>query len=343
MTDEHCADAVQILSLREVVRKRPAMYVGGTDEGTGPLHLLLDVLAGAVELAVRGRCTRIDIVVEADDHITVADDGPGIPAAALVDLLEVPAGRTRGELTFLCSDLPLAVALCDPLEIDTVHAGEQASVVYAAGLQRAPVRVAPAARSSGTRIRFRPDPHIFQCTRVPRAEAARRLADLAFVLPAVSLSWTFAEPRVANLADRVRVEVGASPFGVAHHHGAYGTGERPIAVEVALAWRAEPRGRPPQIHAFANLRPSAGGQHVLGVAAGVRRFLKARGDRGLHDLVAAVAVQLTDPRFRGASQSVLLDAGVRAAVKQATLIALMSWAVRDPEAVEALHRRTRAR
>lgn len=147
---------------------------------------------------------------------------------------------------------------------------------------------------------------------------------------------------LANLADRVRVEVGASTCSVAHHRGTYGTDERPLAVDVALAWRAHPRGRPPQIHAFANLWPNEGSQHLLGLAAGVRRFLKLRGDPCLHDLVAAVAVQLT-PEYGGLSRSTRLDAGVRSAVEQATLTALTARAAREPEAAEALHRRSRAR
>ncbi|MEZ4449553.1 MAG: hypothetical protein R3B09_08735 [Nannocystaceae bacterium] len=339
MTGEDGEEAPPSLPLRAAVRRRAGMYVGPTDAGAGPLRLLLEVLAGAVDQVVRGRCTRIDIVVEADDHVAITDDGPGVPAAALVELLEVPAGAS----TMFCSGLPLVVALCDPFEVDTVHAGEQAIVSYAGGLPRTPVQVTPTARASGTRLRFRPDPQIFRCTRVPRAEAARRLDELAFVLPSVALSWAFAEPRVANLADRVHREAGAPTGGVAHHRGTYGAIERPIAVDVALAWREEPRRRPPQILAFANLQPNAGGQHVLGLAAGVRSFLKLRGDRGLEDLVAAVAVQLTEPQYGGASRSVLLDAGVRAAVKKATFTALTSWAARDPGAAEALHRRGRAR
>jgi len=341
MVSEYTAEMIQVLTLREGVRKRPAMYLGSTD-GTGLLHLLREVVDNAVDQIVLARCARVDVRIDADDFVTVADDGPGIPAHSLVDLLEQPSNRSvHGGLRGL--GLAMASALSDPFEVDTVHAGEQATVAYAGGLQRVPLRVSAASRPSGTRIRFRPDPQIFQCTRMPRVELTQRLEDLAFLLPAMALSWSFAGERATGLAERIRAAVRGALADVAHHQGDYATDDGPAAVEVALAWRTEPYGQPAQILGFENLKRTEAGPHVTGLLAGVRNFLKIRGDRDLEGLVAAVAVLHAGDRYGLQTRSRLANSGMYAAVKEATSTALQRWAERFPEAADALRRRVKAR
>lgn len=350
MTSEYTADMIEVVTLREAVRRRPGMYVGYTDEGMGPLRLLLEVIANAIDQVLLGRCTRVDLHVDADDVVTVTDDGPGIPARSLAALLEQPSERPTVDghrphvhLGFGGLGLPIANALSDPFEVDTVHAGEQTTVAYAGGLQRVPLRVRAASRPSGTRVRLRPDPQLFQCTRVPRIELTRRLEDLAFLLPAMTLSWSFAGERAAGLVGCVRAEVGGPLGDVAHHQGDYATDDGPTTVEVALAWHARPHGRTTQIHSFANLQRTEAGEHVAGLLEGIRRFLKVRSDRRLGEPVAAVAVLLADVRYGSPTRSLVINPGVRPAVKEATSTALQRWAERFPEAADALRSRVRSR
>jgi DNA gyrase subunit B len=344
MVSEYTADMIEVLTLREGVRKRPGMYIGSTDSA-GLLSLLLEVVSTPVEQILLGRCARVDVRVDADDFVTVTDDGPGIPARSLVDLLEQPVDvhGPRAHLAFRGIGLPIVNALSDPFEVDTVHDGEQATVAYAGGLQRVPLRVSAASRPPGTRVRFRPDPQIFRCTRLPRAELTQRLEDLAFLLPAMALSWSFAGERATGLVERLRVELRGPLGDVAHHKGEYVTEDGPTAVEVALAWPSESYGWPPQILGYTNLQRTEDGPHVSALRRGVRDFLRIRRERGLEGLVAAVAVRFDDSRYRVQTKLRLAHSGLYSAVKEATSTALQHWAERSPEAAKALRSRVKAR
>ncbi|WAS95305.1 hypothetical protein [Nannocystis punicea] len=345
MESEYTADMIQVLTLRESVRKRPGMYIGSTDDSAGLLSLLLEVVSTPVEQILLGRCARVDVRVDADDFVTVTDDGPGVPARSLADLLEQPVDvqGPRVHLAFRGMSLAIVNAVSDPFEVDTVHGGEQATVAYAGGLQRGPMRVSAASRPSGTRVRFRPDPQIFQCTRQPRAELTQRLEDLAFLLPAMALSWSFAGERATGLVERLRAELRGPLGDVAYHKGEYVTEDGPTAVEVALAWPTESGGRPPQILGFTNLQRTEDGPHLTGLLRGVRDFLRIRRDRGLEGLVAAVAVRFDDSRYRVQTKYRLASSGLYSAVKEATSTALQHWTERFPEAAKALRSRVKAR
>lgn len=344
MPDEYTADEID---LREAVRRRPGMYAGSTTTGDGPLHLVLEIVGNAVDQAMLGRCTRIDVRVDADDLVTISDDGPGIPAQALVGLLERASDRPTVDghqphvhLSPIGLGLPVSNALSDPFEVDTVHAGEHASVRYAGGRVHTPLRVEPTTRPSGTTIRLRPDPQLFRCTRVFRVALTRRLEDLGYLVPGLTLSWSFATTRAAGLVDCVRAELGDPLGGFATHSGEYATPEGPISVEVALAWHTYPYVGEPQIHSFANLLRTDDGQHVVGLLEGVRRFLPRRPDpRRLGGLVAAVAVVLADVRYGSPTRSSLANSSARPAVRAATLAALAAWAARHPDAAATLRAR----
>lgn len=347
MPEEYTADGIEILTLRESVRRRPGMYAGDPTTGDGALHLVLEILSNAVDQAMLGRCTRVDIRVDTDDLVTISDDGPGIPAHALVTLLEQPSNRPTVDghrphvhLSPIGLGLPVSNALSDPFEVDTVHAGEHASVRYAGGLVHTPLQVRPASRPSGTTIRLRPDPQVFRCTRVPCVALTRHLEDLTYLVPAMTLSWSFTAARSAGLVGCVRAELGDPLGDIATHRADYPNPEGPIAVEVALAWHAHPYASEPQIHSFANLLRTDDGQHVDGLLDGVRAFLPRRADkRRLGGLVAAVSVILADVHYGSPTRKSLANSSARPAVKAATLAALEAWAALYPEAAAALRAR----
>jgi DNA gyrase subunit B len=343
MASEYTTDTIEVLTGLAAVRKRPGLYVGSLDDGMGPLKLLLAVVAYAIDPRQLGRCPCIDVRVDADDFVTVADDGPGIPAGALVDLLERPAVGSSAHFGLRESGLLMANALSDPFEVDTVHAGEQATVAYAGGVPRVPLRVSAGSRPSGTRIRFRPDPQIFPSTRVPRVELTQRLEDLALLLPAMTLTWSFAGERATGLVERVRVEARGPLENFAHHQGEYATDAGPTTVEVALAWRTEPYGRPPQLLGFTNLERDEDGPHLPGLLAAVRDFLNLRNDRGHEGLVAAVSVLHDDALYPIHTKERLIHSPLLSAVKEATATALRRWAEQFPAAADALRSRMKPR
>ncbi|MFY0534125.1 ATP-binding protein [Nannocystis pusilla] len=109
MESEYTADSIEVITWPAAARKRPGMYIGATDDGAGPLHLLLAIVANAIDQILLARCAHVDVRVDADDFVTVTDDGPGIPARSLVELLEQPS-KPRPATRTACTSASDSVA-----------------------------------------------------------------------------------------------------------------------------------------------------------------------------------------------------------------------------------------
>jgi DNA gyrase subunit B len=319
----------------DCVRKRPGMYVGDTD-GSGAMHLVLEVVANAFDQYLVGRCSRIDVEIAADRTVTVTDDGPGMP---------VDGDATRPPLEHVLTTLShrptvdghkphvhlwvggvglFAVnALSERFEMITARDGVEARIVYTRGVLLEQLTRRPSTRT-GTRVRFRPDPEIFANACVPRVALTRHLEDLSFLAPGLALTWTLAGDAQAahGLAGRVAIGAHCAVADVAQHRGTYETPGGPVDVEVALAWRTVPgydEGKA-RIDSFVNLQRSReGGTHVDGMLDGIAR---AHGEVERRGLVAAVSVVLADVKFGNPSRDRLVTPEVREIVAQATAAAL---------------------
>jgi DNA gyrase subunit B len=232
------------------VRKRPGMYVGDLHDGSGVLNMALELVANAVDLALVGRLGRLDVQVDEDESVVVADDGPGFAAeggsgrAPLCEILErrfelptIDGHRPHVHLGFGGAGLMVVNALSELFEVVTVHSGRQATARYSRGVPLEPMRVEATDRPSGTRIRFRADPQIFTPIAVPRAALFERLRDLSFLLPLLRLSWTgTGEHHGRGLPELVALSTGGVIGGVAHRRAVVDDPDGPIDVEVALTW-----------------------------------------------------------------------------------------------------------
>jgi DNA gyrase subunit B len=344
---------IKLLSFLECVRKRPGMYVGGTD-GSGVLHVVLELVANALDQALAGRCTQIDISLDDDGSVTVSDDGPGISVEgderrpSLVEILEwrseratVDDHRPHVHLGLGAIGLAVANAVSDPFELVTVCDGQQATARYRGGVAIEPLRVEPTTLPSGTRVRVRPDPQIFDPITVPRDDLHSRLMDLSSLVPQIRLSWTNASPRHGQgLVELVKLYSRAIFGGVAHVRQEVETESGPIDVEVALAWRMDSRDAP-HIHGFVNLaRTRELGTHAEGLLDGIRSFFPRKGAAARRQgLVAAVSVILSDVRMGNPTRDKLITPAARGAVEQATIMALTAWAVAYPEDAASIHAR----
>ncbi|MDC0670123.1 ATP-binding protein [Nannocystis radixulma] len=335
------------------IRKRPGMYVGDTHEGRGVLNLVLELVANAVDQVFVARCTHLEVRVDDDDSVTVSDDGPGIPVEgtgrrpSLVEILEhrfdlptVDGHRPHVHLGLGAIGLAVVNALSDPFELVTVRDGQMATARYRCGLAEGPLRVEPTTLPSGTRVRFRPDPQIFTGIQVPWDDLGRRMMDLSYLLPQVRLSWPGHDVQHAGgLRDLVTASGGGLLGGVAHHCEEYEIDGKPVAVEVALAWR-EDAGVEPVIHSFVNLGRTYEGTHVHGLLKAARRAAPRVG--GTRGLVAAVAVVLVDVTWGSPIRDRMTSPEARPAVRRATEAALAAWAAAWPEAAAAVAARGEA-
>lgn len=338
----------------ELVRGRPGMWVGDTHDGTGQVHMVLEVIANAYDQYLQGTCSRVDLRIAADGTVTIEDDGAGIGAGRgnvppfdvlLTRRFETPTlDGHRPHVHIGIGGLGLFVvhALSDRFELVTVCDGLETRAKGSRGvLIESPVSVATT-RLSGTWITFHPDPEIFTHARLSRIGLVKWLEDLSFLAPGLRFSWSVAgdDAATAGIAGLVASRVGGGADGVATHKQTYETARGPIDVEVALAWHKAPF-IVSTIDSFVNLRRSReGGSHVDGMHDGIQQFLgSGRREDNQRGLVAVVTVLLADVKYGNPTHDRLDTPEARAPVAEATVAALRAWEEAHPERAKALRTR----
>lgn len=341
------------------VRKRPGMYVGDTDDGSGLIAMVLEVVANAYDQYLAGRCSSVSLTIATDGTVTVEDDGPGFAAAGgdgvpplenvLTRLSTTPTvdgHRPHVHLGLGGMGLAVVNALSEQFELVSVREGTELRTKYARGELVEPIATTPTKRASGTTIRFRPDPTIFKHVRIPRAEITRTLEDLAFLAPQLRFRWSIEGDDTAarGLVGRVALDVPCAFDEVARAHESYETAKGPIEVEVVLAWRTSQfrANAEPVIHSFVNLGRTRGdGSHVDGMLDGIRAFLGGgRRAANATGLVAAVSVILADVIYGSPTKDRLDTPEARKPVSEATQKALAAWALAHPLAADYIKSRT---
>jgi DNA gyrase subunit B len=346
----------------EAVRKRPGMYVGGLEDGSGIQHMLLEVVANSIDQYFAGRCTRIAITVAADGTITVEDDGPGLTVEGEdgrppLDILlsrrsetpTVDGHRPHVHLGLGGIGLFVVNALSEWFELRSVRSGIEVTTSYERGCVVEPAAKTSSERGNGTTVCFRPDREIFAHPRMPRAELAWQLENLSFLAPRLSLTWTIEGDETARggIAARVALCVPCALEEVASHNASYATPTGPIDVSVALAWG---QADDISIESFVNLgRTRDHGHHVDGLLAGVRSYFGGRQEVRNKGLVASVAIVLADVTYGEPTASRAVAPQAMPVVAEATVAALHAWEARQPDRANAIRdrvarsRRTRSR
>jgi DNA gyrase subunit B len=304
-----------------LARKRPAMYVGTTWDGTGLHHMLWEVVGNSLDDHLAGHTTRIDVTFNVDGTVTVEDDGSGLPVH-LVDgvpfaQLALTTMHTTGTLDGHAPHahvghhgvgICVVNALSSTLLLDVFRAGHHYQQRYAAGLPQSELAVVEETDRTGTRLTFAPDPKIFAETEMSFEVVAKRLRELAFFNPALRLDLR---------DDRLR------RHSYAHPEGLRGFLDDPssalvcagtsagIRVEAALRWSATfPRF---DVLSFANHLPTTQhGSHVDGLLQGIADAVgpptvaptRAVGAVS-HRLQAVVHVNIADPHYAGPTKDQL--------------------------------------
>lgn len=318
---------IEVLEGLEPVRRRPGMYIGGTDS-RGLHGMLLEIVANSLDEYLVGAATRIAVDVDAQGWIKVEDDGRGMKA----EFIETVFTALHTGATFdghqphihLRSDahgvgLAPVNALCAQLEVETRRDGVASRVGFARGRVVEPLRSLGATSERGTVIRFLPDAQIFPAeVRFELDALDRQLSTLAWLCPKLDIllqgrSLQRAEGLpgwVRALAPEVVQETMLSAIGTVND----------VNVEVAFAWR--PRSKEPLIRAFANYleteEPMSSNRQ--GVISAVRSAIKqkraSREKKVLSGLVAVVHVGLLHPRFGGPTRARLEMKEAQVAVHQ---------------------------
>ena len=360
---EYDASRIKVLEGLSAVRKRPAMYIGNLST-EGLHHLVYEVVDNSIDESLAGFCDQIDIQIQADNTITVADNGRGIPIdthekegvpAVEVVMTKLHAGGKFDNQSYRVSGglhgvgVSVVNALSEFLEVEIRKDGKVHQQRYERGDTVTPLQTIGTTKRRGTRVTFRPDPLIFKDINFSFEILLNRLRELAFLNKGVRITI---EDERKNRRQQFYYEGGIISFvqhlnenrDVVHPDVIHLSGTRDgIAVEIALQYNATYSEK---IFSFANnINTREGGSHLSGFKAGLTRTInqyaagdtipknlkeKLDGDDVREGLAAVISVKLAKPQFEGQTKTKLGNSEVKGLVETLIYEHLSSFFEENP-------------
>ena len=372
MNESYGADSIKVLKGLDAVRKRPGMYIGDTDDGTGLHHMVFEVVDNSIDEALAGHCDQIHISLNSDGSVTVEDNGRGIPteihseeniSAAEVIMTQLHAGGKFDQESYKVSGglhgvgVSVVNALSSKLNLKIFRGGDEFEINFLKGAAESPLKKLGSIKDKqGTQITFLPDTNTFTNVDFNSKILEQRFREMAFLNPLITLNYC--DKRETDFKEiKFHYDGGIKEFVKYLDKSKKPLIDAPIFIEgsknniefnCALWWNDSYYE---QILAFTNnIRQKDGGTHLSGFRAAVTRVVNnfyddavskknqvsTNSDDIREGLTCVLSVKVQDPKFSSQTKDKLVSSEVRPVVESLINEKLTAWFEQNPQIVKTI-------